>query len=64
MVPEFTKSLLNYAKLHPDDPTSVYILENYKESIEAKRKESRKWRLIATALEHLEERSSGQGQDG
>jgi hypothetical protein len=38
----------------PDDANSAFILENYKDSEKARKKESENWRLIGTALEHYE----------
>jgi len=56
---KFIREIYNYAKLHPDDPSSAFILENYRDILQRQRKkdESERWRLVAYALEHYEEKS-------
>jgi hypothetical protein len=52
---KFTREIYNYVKLYPDDPSSAFILENYRD-LQRKKDESKKWRLVAYALEHYEEK--------
>lgn len=47
------KSIRNYAKLHPDDPLSEYVLKGLEESASKKKAELKKWKSIAFALEYL-----------
>ena len=51
MTSKFTQKILDWTKLHPDYPSGAGELSRWK-------KESKKWRLIGTALEHYESRSS------
>jgi hypothetical protein len=63
---KFTREIYNYAKLHPDDPSSAFILENCR-ILQKKKDESKKWRLVAYALEHYKDkygqREVGSGEE-
>ena len=57
------RKILNYAKLHPDDPDSEFIIENYMETLRKRKEESKRWYMIALAFEHYEEfRSNDRGR--
>jgi len=51
----FTRKILNYAKLHPDEPESAFILESYAGFLQKRKEESKRWYMIALAFEHYEE---------
>jgi len=51
---KFTREIYNYAKL--DDPSSAFILENYRDILQRQKDESKKLRFVAYALEHYEEK--------
>jgi hypothetical protein len=51
---KFAREIYNYARLHPDDPSSAFILESYRDALQRKKDESKRWRLIADALENYE----------
>ena len=40
---------------HPDEPESAFILESYAGFLQKRKEESKRWWLIAMALEHYEE---------
>jgi len=50
MTSKFTQKILNWAKLHPDDPDSAFILESYAGFLQKKKEESKRWYLIASEL--------------
>jgi hypothetical protein len=48
------RSIINWCRLHPDNPDCQYILKDIHESKVKKKAEAKKWRLIATGLDFYE----------
>jgi len=44
------RKILNYAKLHPDDPDSEFIIENYMEALRKRKEESKRWYMKSFVL--------------
>jgi hypothetical protein len=54
----FEKKVMQWTKIHPDDPLSQYFLESYKESEKVRKEESKKWKQIADALVQISYRTT------
>jgi hypothetical protein len=55
---ELQKRLINYAKLHPDDPLSEFFIKSYEESENVRKEERKKWKQIADALVEISYRTT------
>jgi hypothetical protein len=54
----FERKIMQYAKLHSDDPLAHYFIETFKESDKVRKEQARKWKQIAFALEHYQYRTT------
>jgi len=43
---DIKQKILNWAKLHPDEPDSAFILESYAGFLQRKKEETKRWWLI------------------
>jgi hypothetical protein len=54
----FEKKVIQWTKIHPDDPLSQYFIESYIASERMRKEQARKWKQIADALVQISYRTT------